>query len=130
MSAERNKTLLAEREAQVPRGILTAHPLFIERAAGAHVWDEDGKKYLDFVGGIGVLNVGHNHPRVVAAVKRQLDKVTHASFQVAGSEPYVALATRLNRLVGGGAPTKSIFLTTGAGRSRTPSDARHTSGRA
>ncbi len=111
---ERNKTLLAEREAQVPRGILTAHPVFIERAVGAHVWDADGKQYLDFVGGIGVLNVGHNHPRVVAAVKQQLDKVTHASFQVAGYAPYVALATRLNRLVGGGAPTKSIFLTTGA----------------
>jgi 4-aminobutyrate aminotransferase/(S)-3-amino-2-methylpropionate transaminase len=114
MAAERNTSLLAEREAQVPRGILTAHPIFVERAQGAYLWDAEGRKYLDFVGGIGVLNVGHNHPRVVAAVKQQLDKVTHTSFQVAGYEPYVALAARLNRLVGGATKMKSIFLTTGA----------------
>ena len=109
-----NQQLLASRTENVPRGLLTAHPLFLERGEGAYVWDVEGRRYLDFVGGIGVLNVGHNHPRVVEAVTRQLGQLTHTSFQVAGYAPYVALAERLNRLVGEGRPHKTIFLTTGA----------------
>ena len=58
----------------MPRGIITAHPVVIERAQGTEVWDVDGRRYLDFVGGIGVLNVGHNHPRVVRAVREQLEQ--------------------------------------------------------
>jgi 4-aminobutyrate aminotransferase / (S)-3-amino-2-methylpropionate transaminase / 5-aminovalerate transaminase len=73
-----------------------------------------GAATWDFVGGIGVLNVGHNHPRVIAAVKAQLGRISHASFQVAGYEPYIALARPLNALVGGGDAYKSIFLTSGA----------------
>ena len=111
---DRNSILLAERERHVPRGVVTAHPLVVARALGAHVWDVEGRRYLDFVGGIGVLNVGHNHPRVVAAVSAQLQAVTHTAFQVAASEPYIALAARLNRLVGDGKSYKSILLTTGA----------------
>jgi 4-aminobutyrate aminotransferase / (S)-3-amino-2-methylpropionate transaminase / 5-aminovalerate transaminase len=111
---DRNSILLAERERHVPRGVVTAHPLVVARALGAHVWDVEGRRYLDFVAGIGVLNVGHNHPRVVAAVSAQLQAVTHTAFQVAASEPYIALAARLNRLVGDGKSYKSIFLTTGA----------------
>jgi 4-aminobutyrate aminotransferase / (S)-3-amino-2-methylpropionate transaminase / 5-aminovalerate transaminase len=98
----------------VARGVLTAHPIVVTRAAGAHVWDTDGRRYFDFVGGIGVLNVGHNHPRVVAAVHEQLELISHTAFQVAAYQPYIALAERLNALVGKGAPHKSIFLTTGA----------------
>ncbi|WP_163094525.1 aminotransferase class III-fold pyridoxal phosphate-dependent enzyme, partial [Acinetobacter baumannii] len=78
------------------------------------IWDTAGRRYLDFVGGIGVLNVGHNHPRVVAAVQEQLTKITHTAFQVAAYEPYVALAERLNKLVGKSEAYKSVFLTTGA----------------
>jgi 4-aminobutyrate aminotransferase/(S)-3-amino-2-methylpropionate transaminase len=106
--------LAALRNANVPRGVLTAHPITIARAEGAHVWDVDGKQYLDFVAGIGVLNVGHNHPRVVAAVEKQLKDVTHMAFQVAAYRPYLELAAKLNRLVGKGEPYKSIFLTSGA----------------
>ncbi len=109
-----SKDLLSARSDNIPRGILTAHPIVVERAEGAHLWDVEGRRYLDFVGGIGVLNVGHNHPRVVAAVQEQLTRITHTAFQVAAYEPYIALAERLNRLVGKGAPYKSIFLTTGA----------------
>lgn len=105
---------LSERARNVPRGVLTAHPLVIDRAAGAHVWDIEGRRYLDFVCGIGVLNVGHNHPRVVAAVEKQLARVTHTAFQVAAYDPYIDLAKRLNALIGKGEPYKSIFLTTGA----------------
>lgn len=109
-----NARLLVERERHVPRGIITAHPVVIERAQGAEVWDVDGRRYLDFVGGIGVLNVGHNHPRVVHAVRAQLERVSHVSFQVAGYPPYIELAARLNALVGNGEAYKSILLTSGA----------------
>lgn len=106
--------LLAARANNIPRGLLTAHPIVIDRAENGYVWDTTGRRYFDFVGGIGVLNVGHNHPRVVAAVQEQLKRVTHTAFQVAVYEPYIALAERLNKLVGKGQPYKSIFLTTGA----------------
>jgi 4-aminobutyrate aminotransferase/(S)-3-amino-2-methylpropionate transaminase len=106
--------LAALRNANVPRGILTAHPITVSHAEGARVWDVEGKQYLDFVAGIGVLNVGHNHPRVVAAVQKQLKDVTHMAFQVAAYKPYLQLAERLNGLVGKGEAYKSIFLTSGA----------------
>jgi 4-aminobutyrate aminotransferase / (S)-3-amino-2-methylpropionate transaminase / 5-aminovalerate transaminase len=106
--------LAALRNANVPRGVLTAHPITIARAQGAHVWDVEGKQYLDFVAGIGVLNVGHNHPRVVAAVEKQLKDVTHMAFQVTSYRPYLELAAKLNHLVGKGEAYKSIFLTSGA----------------
>lgn len=105
---------ISERARNIARGVLTAHPLVVDRAAGAHIWDIEGRRYIDFVGGIGVLNIGHNHPRVVAAVEKQLAKVTHTAFQVAAYDPYIDLAKRLNALIGKGEPYKSIFLTTGA----------------
>jgi 4-aminobutyrate aminotransferase/(S)-3-amino-2-methylpropionate transaminase len=106
--------LAALRHANVPRGVLTAHPITVARAQGAHVWDVDGNRYLDFVAGIGVLNVGHNNPRVVAAVEKQLKDVTHMAFQVTAYRPYLDLASKLNALVGKGEAYKSIFLTSGA----------------
>ena len=114
MTKRSKEELLAARQNNIPRGILTAHPILVERAEGAYIWDTEGQRYLDFVGGIGVLNVGHNHPRVVAAVQEQLKRVTHTAFQVAAYEPYIELAERLNKLVGKGAAYKSVFLTTGA----------------
>ena len=111
---EQSTVLTAIRNESVARGVLTAHPLFVERAAGSSIWDTEGREYLDFVGGIGVLNVGHNHPKVVAAVEAQLKRVTHAAFQVMGYDVYVRLAERLNKLVGGSEAYKSVFLTTGA----------------
>lgn len=105
---------LTLRERAVPRGVLTAHPVVLQRGQGAQVWDVEGRRYLDFVGGIGVLNVGHNHPRVVAAVEAQLRTITHAAFQVAAYPPYLELAARLSALVGQGAGYKALFLTSGA----------------
>jgi 4-aminobutyrate aminotransferase/(S)-3-amino-2-methylpropionate transaminase len=100
----------------IPRGIAVTHPISIARADGVRMWDIQGKSYLDFVSGIGVLNVGHRHPAVVAAVQDQLDRLMHTCFQVAGYEPYVRLASRLSRLVGGRSETthKTLLLTTGA----------------
>ncbi len=105
--------LLDLREQHIPRGIASAHPIFIARAQGAQVWDIDGREYIDFAAGIGVLNVGHNHPKVIQAVQAQLECLTHTCFQVAMYEPYVRLAERLNALAPGDMPKKTLFLTTG-----------------
>jgi 4-aminobutyrate aminotransferase/(S)-3-amino-2-methylpropionate transaminase len=114
MDETRNESLLARREAAVARGVSLAHPVFIERAENALLWDPDGRRYVDFAGGIAVLNTGHRHPKVIAAVQAQLEKVTHTCFQITGYEPYVELAERLNRLVPGPGPKKTLLMTTGA----------------
>jgi 4-aminobutyrate aminotransferase/(S)-3-amino-2-methylpropionate transaminase len=88
--------------------------LTVERAEGAFVWSADGRAYLDFVGGIGVLNLGHRHPRIVAAVRDQLDRFTHLCFQVTPYEGYVRLAERLNALAPGDFAKKTLLVTTGA----------------
>jgi 4-aminobutyrate aminotransferase/(S)-3-amino-2-methylpropionate transaminase len=109
-----NAALLARREAAVPRGVGHAHTIFAARAENAEVFDVEGRRYIDFAGGISVLNSGHRHPAVIAAVKAQLDLYTHTCFQVLPYEPYVALAERLNALAPGNFAKKTIFLTTGA----------------
>ncbi|OZI71602.1 4-aminobutyrate--2-oxoglutarate transaminase [Bordetella genomosp. 12] len=98
----------------IARGVMTAHPIDVARGEGAVLWGSDGTRYIDFVGGIGVLNIGHCHPAVVEAVGKQVAELTHTAFQVATYAPYMQLASRLNKLVGGGEPYKSVFLTTGA----------------
>ncbi|MGE0814583.1 MAG: 4-aminobutyrate--2-oxoglutarate transaminase [Vicinamibacterales bacterium] len=102
----------AGRASHVARGVSETHPIFAARAEGTRLWDTEGREYLDFIGGIGVLNIGHRHPRVIEAVTAQLDRVMHTCFQVTSYEPYVALAARLNALVAGG-PNKTLLLTTG-----------------
>jgi 4-aminobutyrate aminotransferase/(S)-3-amino-2-methylpropionate transaminase len=109
-----NAELLVRRTAAVPRGVATATPVFAARAENAEIWDVEGNRYVDFAGGIAVLNVGHRHPKVLAAVKAQLDAYTHTAFQVMAYEPYVALAERLNALAPFKGPAKSIFFVTGA----------------
>src|SRR5437762_4100771 len=74
--------LAALRSKYIPRGITTGHPITADRARGAELWDVSGKRYIDFAGGIGVMNVGHAHPRVMKAVGEQLERATHTSFQV------------------------------------------------
>jgi 4-aminobutyrate aminotransferase / (S)-3-amino-2-methylpropionate transaminase / 5-aminovalerate transaminase len=110
----RTPTLLQLRAQHVPRGVSTMHPIFIARAQGAQLWDIDGNEYIDFAGGIGVMNVGHSHPKVLQAVQAQLERFTHTCFQVTMYESYLRLAERLNSLAPGDAPKKTIFLTTGA----------------
>jgi len=109
-----NAALQARREAAIPRGVSTMHPRFIQRALNAEMWDVEGNRYIDFASGIAVLNTGHNHPKVIEAVKKQMDCFTHTSFQVNPYEPYIALAERLNAIAPTGQPSKTIFLTTGA----------------
>jgi 4-aminobutyrate aminotransferase/(S)-3-amino-2-methylpropionate transaminase len=109
-----NAALLARRQAAVARGVGHAHNIFAERASNAEVWDVEGRRYIDFAGGIAVLNTGHCHPQVIDAVKAQLDRYTHTCFQVLAYEPYVELAERLNALAPGNFAKKTLFLTTGA----------------
>lgn len=109
-----NAELQARREAAIPRGISTMHPRFVERALNAELWDVEGNRYIDFASGIAVVNTGHNHPKVIAAVKAQMDAFTHTSFQVNPYKPYIELAERLNAIAPTGQPSKTIFLTTGA----------------
>ena len=109
-----NALFLDARDEHVPRGIVTAHPVVIAKGKGSEVWDVEGNRYLDFVAGIGVLNVGHSHPAVIKAVTEQLQQVSHACFQVAAYPAYIELAKRLNKLVGEGDKYKSVFFTSGA----------------
>lgn len=109
-----NTQLQRRRDAAIPRGVATAMTIFAARADNAELWDVEGRRYVDFAGGIAVLNVGHRHPKIVAAVREQLDRYTHTAFQVAAYEPYVALAERLNALAPIDGPAKTIFFSTGA----------------
>lgn len=109
-----NESLMARRDGAVARGVSRSHSIFIERGQNAEVWDVEGRRYVDFAGGISVLNTGQRHPRVINAVMRQLEKYTHTCFQVLSYEPYVALAERLNRLAPGPGKKKSMLMTSGA----------------
>ena len=109
-----NSQLMKRREAAVPRGVGNAHPIFTAHADNAELWDVEGKRYIDFAGGIAVLNTGHRHPKVMAAVAEQLSHFTHTCFQVTPYESYIALAERLNALAPIDGPAKTIFFTTGA----------------
>ncbi|CAN1517895.1 GabT 4-aminobutyrate aminotransferase and related aminotransferases [Burkholderiaceae bacterium] len=109
-----NAALLARRQAAIPRGVGFSHPIFIERGENAEIWDVEGRRFIDFAGGIAVLNTGHRHPKIIQAVKDQLDHYTHTCFQVLAYEPYVELAERINAKAPGDFAKKTLFLTTGA----------------
>jgi 4-aminobutyrate aminotransferase/(S)-3-amino-2-methylpropionate transaminase len=109
-----NAVLWERMQASVARGVSVSLPYFAAHAEGAEIRDVEGRRYIDFAAGIAVLNVGHRHPRVIAAVKAQLDSITHACFQVTPYESYVRLAERLNEIVPGAWPKKTLLLSTGA----------------
>src|SRR5216683_1253614 len=111
LDAEEMKAL---RERYVPRGVTTAHPIVADHALGSELWDTAGRRYIDFVGGIGVMNVGHNHPRVMAAVREQLDRATHTAFQVVMYESYLRLAERLCAVAPGDGEKNELLHSTGA----------------
>ena len=109
-----NAALMARRRDAVARGVGQAHEIFIARGENAEIWDVEGRRYVDFAGGIAVLNTGHCHPEIIAAVKAQLDAYTHTCFQVVAYEPYVELCERLNALAPGDFAKKTLLLTSGA----------------
>ena len=110
----KNAALMARRQAAIPRGVGQSHAVFIARGENAEVWDVEGKRYIDFAGGIAVLNTGHRHPAIIEAVKAQLDLYTHTCFQVLAYESYVELAERINAKAPGDFAKKTLFLTTGS----------------
>ncbi|WP_052512909.1 4-aminobutyrate--2-oxoglutarate transaminase [Paracoccus sanguinis] len=107
-------TMTDRKNAAISRGVGMTTQIYADRAENAEIWDKDGKRYIDFAAGIAVVNTGHRHPKVIQAVKDQLDRFTHTCHQVVPYENYVALAERLNRLVPGDFEKKTIFATTGA----------------
>jgi 4-aminobutyrate aminotransferase/(S)-3-amino-2-methylpropionate transaminase len=110
----RNLELQARRDAAFARGLGCQLPVYVERARNAELWDVEGRRYIDFGSGIAVLNTGHLHPKVQAAVARQLDAFSHTCLMVTPYASAVELAEKLNRLAPGSSPKKSIFVTTGA----------------
>jgi 4-aminobutyrate aminotransferase/(S)-3-amino-2-methylpropionate transaminase len=109
-----NHDLQQRRDAAFARGLGNQLPVYVERARNAELWDVEGRRYIDFAGGIAVLNTGHLHPKVQAAVARQLDAFSHTCLMITPYQVAVELAERLNRLAPGPTPKKAIFVTTGA----------------
>ena len=109
-----NADLAQRRAAAIPRGLGNALQVYVERARNAEIWDVEGRRYIDFASGIAVLNTGHLHAKVAAAVEHQLTRFSHACFQVTPYESYVALAERLNASMPGPGPHKTLFLSSGA----------------
>jgi 4-aminobutyrate aminotransferase/(S)-3-amino-2-methylpropionate transaminase len=109
-----NADLQRRREAAVARGVSNSLAVFADSAANAELHDVEGRRYIDFASGIAVLNVGHSHPKIVAAVTAQLARFTHSCFQVTPYESYVQVAEELNRAAPGPTPKKSFLVSTGA----------------
>ncbi|MER9883583.1 4-aminobutyrate--2-oxoglutarate transaminase [Mesorhizobium sp. M0118] len=106
--------LKKRRESALPGGVACAFPICAERAQGAEIWDTEGRRYIDFIGGMGALAVGHSHPKVVDAVREQLQRFTHTFFGSIPYDGYVRLAERLNEIAPFATPAKTLLVTTGA----------------
>ena len=109
-----NKENETRRKGAIARGVGVMTQVYADKAENAELWDVEGNRYIDFASGIAVLNTGHRHPKVMAAVHEQIDRFTHTCHQVVPYENYVRLAERLNALVPGSEEKKTIFVTTGA----------------
>jgi len=114
MSQFTNEQLNQLRSKVISEGVASVTTNFIESAQGAILRDVDGREYIDFAGGIAVMNIGHSHPKVVAAIKRQAEKFTHTCFMVNPYEPAVKLAEKLCSITPGDFPKRAVFLNCGA----------------
>lgn len=110
----RSRELMKRRHAAVVQAAYHATPVFVDKAEGAVIEDVDGNRLLDFAGGIGCLNTGHRAPSVVEAIRRQVDRFLHTSFNVLPYESYVAVCEKLNALTPGKFPKKTLLVNTGA----------------
>jgi len=109
-----NAEIALRRKTSIARGVGMMTQIYVDRALNAEVWDVEGNRYIDFAAGIAVVNTGHRHPRVIAAVQAQLDRFTHTCHQVLPYESYIRLGERLNALVPGPFEKRTMFVTTGA----------------
>lgn len=112
--SDHNAHWLARRDAAVSRGLFPGMPIVAARAENTELWDVDGRRFIDFAGGIAVLNTGHRHPRVMARVRAQLDAFTHTCAVVVPYAPYVEVCERLNAIAPISGEKKSLLVTTGA----------------
>lgn len=110
----KSQALLKTREKNVPSSISGQCPVFIKKGQGSLFEDVDGNVFLDFAGGIGVLNIGYCHPEVVEAVKAQAEKYFHTSINVIQYEQYIKLAEKINNLIPGKFEKKTMFVNSGA----------------
>lgn len=110
----KNAEVAKRRDDAVSRGVGMTTQIYADRALNAEVWDIEGNRYIDFAAGIAVVNTGHCHPKIMAAVAEQMGRFTHTCHQVLPYENYIRLAERLNEKVPGGWKKKTIFATTGA----------------
>jgi 4-aminobutyrate aminotransferase/(S)-3-amino-2-methylpropionate transaminase len=107
--------VIARRAAAVPGAIRCSYPVVIGRGEGAMVEDVDGNIFLDWIGGVGVLNIGYSHPEVIAAVKEQADKYFHGMMNIVTHEGYIRLAEKMNSIVPvRGENKKTMFVNSGA----------------
>jgi 4-aminobutyrate aminotransferase len=113
-SAGTNAEWHARRLAATPRGVGVMSDFFIDHAKNAEFWDIEGRRFIDFAGGIAVLNTGHVHPKLQAAIAAQLQRFTHSCYQVVPYAEYVSLAERINDIVPIAGPAKTAFFSTGA----------------
>jgi len=111
---ELNADWHSRKDAATPRGVAVAQNFYACRAENAELWDVEGRRFIDFAGGIGVLNIGHRHPRVIAAVQAQLELFTHTAYQIIPYASYVSLAEKINQRTPGAYQKKTAFFTTGA----------------
>ena len=102
-------------QAPISNSLAIVHPISLSHGRNAEVWDGAGKRYIDFVGGIGVLNLGHCHPRIVEAVREQAGRLTHSAFNAVPHEGYVQLMEALARFVPVGYPLSGMLTNSGAG---------------
>jgi 4-aminobutyrate aminotransferase len=109
----KNSELMARKAAATPRGVGVLCDFFVARAENAELWDVEGRRFIDFASGIAVNNVGHRHPKVVAAIRAQLDAVIHSAYQIVPYANYIELAEKINRLSPGRYAKKTSFFTTG-----------------
>ena len=98
------------RKQYLANGFASGRPCYITKAKGSSIWDNEGNEYLDFAGGIAVMNVGHSHPKVTAAIKKQADKFTHTCFMVLPYESPILLAEKLCNLLPGASSKKAFFV--------------------
>jgi 4-aminobutyrate aminotransferase len=109
----KSSDLKARKSAAVPNGVGTKG-IYVAKAENSEIWDVDGRRFIDFAAGIAVVNTGHRHPKVMAAVAAQAQAFAHTCFHVASYESYIALAERLNAVVPGDFAKKTVFLNSGA----------------
>lgn len=110
----KNAELVRRKDAATPRGVGVMCNFYAERAENSEIWDVEGKRYIDFAAGIAVLNTGHRHPRLVAALQEQLNRFTHTAYQIVPYASYIELAEKINHRAPGRSARKTAFFTTGA----------------